>query len=201
MSTSKQRCFTETSADLFEVAHDQTRRNAYLEKKVCNTEMARAEAMRQLSDMHSSYVHLQTKLIRLLRIQELERERDDIMNIFESQINNALEGLPTPFDDRASRSSTPGESIQSSQMPQAINLRPITRDSHLSELSRFTSGSQAMSVLGAMNGTSIRKRTKTSVVDPMSSVDRLISDKSDGIALRVASIQRKVRSSGTTDTH
>ncbi|WVR04747.1 hypothetical protein IAU60_001758 [Kwoniella sp. DSM 27419] len=65
---------------LSSLATEQTKHNVELEDKLKNTEDARAEAMRQLSDMHQS-------------IQELEREREDLMDTFEAQVNGALAGM------------------------------------------------------------------------------------------------------------
>ena len=115
------------------------------------------------------------------------------MNVFETQIDIALEALPGMEDDGSSRASTPTESILGSPPSKDIGrLRPTTHQSEGSALSRFTSSSQPISVLGAINSSSIMKRPITAQGDPLGSLDRMISDKSDNIASRVASIQQKV---------
>ncbi len=115
------------------------------------------------------------------------------MNVFETQINHALEGLPSMGDDTSSRASTPSEILDSpASKIDDNNPRPVTRESQQSALSRFTSNTKPMSVLGTTQGTSIRKRPTTAQGDPLGPLDRLISDKSDNIAQRVASIQQKV---------
>ena len=115
------------------------------------------------------------------------------MNVFETQINNALEGLPGMEEDGSSRSSTPTESVLGSPPMKDIGrLRPTTRQSEGSALSRLTSSSQPISVLGAMNSRSIIKHPMTAQGDPLGSLDRMILDKNENIASRVASIQQKV---------
>jgi hypothetical protein len=47
---------SESRTDGVVVASEQSKANTELEQKLQNTENARAEAMRQLSDMHQSYV-------------------------------------------------------------------------------------------------------------------------------------------------
>ena len=49
-------CCDVGSPFLIVVASEQTKANVELEKKLENTESARAEAMRKLSDMNQSYV-------------------------------------------------------------------------------------------------------------------------------------------------
>jgi len=58
------------------------------------------------------------------------------MNVFETQINNALDGLPSMGEDSLSRPSTPNDSILGSpRFEHSSNLRPVTRKSERSELS------------------------------------------------------------------
>ncbi|UOH84230.1 hypothetical protein LQV05_001024 [Cryptococcus neoformans] len=87
---------------LSSIANEQTQANLELEEKLKNTETARAEAMRQLSDMHQS-------------IQELEREREEIMNSIELQIAGALDHyMPQlPSSCSSSRPGTPGDALAS----------------------------------------------------------------------------------------
>ena len=126
-------------------------------------------------------------------MQELEREREEIVNVFESQINNALEGLPSILDDSSSRTLSPSESVLASQQTKlGVTARPMTRESDHSASSRFSSTSRPVSVLRATQGSSIRKQPTRAHFDPFGSVDRLISDKNENIASRVASIQQKV---------
>lgn len=56
LSSSEHKLFLPGNFDMVTVANEQSRHNATLEEKLRNTETARAEAMRQLSDMHTSYV-------------------------------------------------------------------------------------------------------------------------------------------------
>jgi hypothetical protein len=95
-------------------------------------------------------------------IQELEREREEIMNVFEAQINTALEDVN---DGASTRPGTPTESILSSPKSRMTigeadglgRLRPYTRESGRSGLSRFTTDSAAVSVLGAARGETAKK--------------------------------------------
>ncbi|ORY21289.1 AEX-3 domain-domain-containing protein [Naematelia encephala] len=163
------------------IANEQTKQNSSLEQKLRSTESARAEAMRQLSDMHQS-------------IQELEREREDIMNAFEEQINHALEELPSLGSD-GSRPPTPTESALSSpQLRPSSRLRPTTRDSDRSMLSRFTVESRPVSVLGAARAHKIPRPKRATVTngDGLNEVDRLMAEKGDHIADRIATIQLKL---------
>ena len=125
------------------------------------------------------------------RIQELEKEREEIMNLFESQINSALEGLPG-VDDTSSRPNTPSESVVSSPVSHMGKVRPDTRDSGRSVMSRQTFESKPLSVLGAAKGMapSIRRkqlRPKTGDV-----MDGMLAEKTDGISMRIWAIQQKV---------
>lgn len=119
------------------------------------------------------------------------------MNVFETQLNQALDGIPSMGDGISRRASSPSESILSSPIStHTRHVRPVTRESEQSGLSRYTTDSQSISVLRATTGRSTRKRPTTAQMDPLGSLDRLISDKSEGIAQRVASIQQKVRYEG-----
>jgi len=151
--------------------------------------------MRQLSDMHHS-------------IQELERERNEIMDIIEMQITSALQHLPYLDLDNDSTSeqthTTNGESQPTS--PRTITSsfatptgtsstrrkRPGTRDSTQTNYSVDTN--KPMSVLGQLNEGSVRRGLGSILdLDQVSNADRVLAiSKSDSITHRVAIIQAKV---------
>lgn len=118
----------------------------------------------------------------LCSIQDLEKEREDIMNLFETQINSALS---KGFPEDLSRASTPLGSVASSPKPR--QGRPSTRDSAQTGLSRFTVESRPISVLGAA-----RARPE-GLSRGETEEERMIWERTDGIAARMASIQQKVR--------
>jgi hypothetical protein len=172
---------------------EQEKTNLQLQQKLAQTENARAEAMRQLSDMHHS-------------IQELERERNEIMDVIEMQITSALEHMPY-LDLERQRSGTPEMHHRSTtpvetppMSPMSGNSygtvrrkhRPGTRDSTQSQ---FTIDSGApMSVLGALNDGPTRRGLGSILdMDSINGADRVLSvTKSDTIAQRVALIQAKL---------
>ncbi|WVF69649.1 hypothetical protein IAT40_004428 [Kwoniella sp. CBS 6097] len=173
---------------LSNIANEQTKQNIELEEKLRNTEEdARAEAMRQLSDMHQS-------------IQELEREREEIMNSLETQINGALAGLPGPLGpacaDSSSRPATPNET-GSVRSKVSSRSRPTTADSTMSK---------PLSVLGQVKGSAnadgrLNKRASlitngVSVAETngtgVNGLGMGFSEKGQDMAKRVASIQAKL---------
>lgn len=122
------------------------------------------------------------------------------MNLFETQINHALEGYAGILGEDGSRPGTPTESVIESPLSRFAVLgkgsRPDTRDSNKSTMSKYTSVS-TLSVLGAARGPppgaykNRRDRPATS-----STTDRTHGDeKVDAISQRIASIQAKVSGS------
>ena len=115
------------------------------------------------------------------------------MNAFEAQINSALsKGF---LVDELSRPGTPSGSILSSPKSQYTSrLRPGTRDSAQSTMSRLTVDSQPLSVLGAARG--VPTRRPRLITDGLSVTEteqeRMMWEKTDGIAQRIASIQQNV---------
>ncbi|WVN89327.1 uncharacterized protein L203_104549 [Cryptococcus depauperatus CBS 7841] len=165
---------------LSSIATEQTKTNLELEEKLKATEGARAEAMRQLSDMHHS-------------IQELEREREEIMNSIEMQIAGALDNYlpppPSPTRPGSPVDDSGAVSISSSHLTKKD--RPLTAISQRSDLSGMT----GLSVLG--HAKEERKKTPLrggSVVETVQSgskaYDRGVLENS--IAERVANIQAKL---------
>lgn len=117
------------------------------------------------------------------------------MNHFESQLNHALEGVA--MDDE-SRPSTPTDSILNSPMSKNTalrGLRPATRDSERSTLSKYTVES-SLSVLGAAKasagppGAFKRKYVKPGTASTSGKTDG--DEKLDSISQRIAAIQAKV---------
>ncbi|ODO08610.1 hypothetical protein L198_00341 [Cryptococcus wingfieldii CBS 7118] len=171
---------------LSSIANEQTKANQDLEEKLHNTESARAQAMRQLSDMHSS-------------IQELEREREEIMNSIEMQIAGALnQYLPPPSPSISSRPSTPGHDGASPDITSVTRSlgrkadRPFTADSQRSGMSGMT----GVSVLGHAKGErgKIPIGREGSVVETVQTVEgRLPGSLEGSIADRVANIQIKIK--------
>ncbi|KAL1406980.1 hypothetical protein Q8F55_006393 [Vanrija albida] len=179
---------------LSNINNEQVKENAELANKLVQTESARAEAMRQLSDMHHS-------------IQELERERNEIMDVIEMQITNALQHMPfldsehdsphSPESPEKQSASTPPDSPPtspkslSSTIRDKARLRPGTRDS---TQTRFSVDTQPMSVIGALHQGSVRRGLGSILdSDQISTADRLLSSsKNDSVASRVAIIQAKL---------
>ena len=132
------------------------------------------------------------------RIQELEREREEIMDVFEMQINTALQVMPPGSPTSSSRPSTPGTSALSvaSPRPQVKGLRqrPTTKDSALSQLSRLTDGTvRSRSIMDALDRASGRQGSSIVDRDALPSADRAIFDRTDAIASRIVSIQQKLQ--------
>jgi hypothetical protein len=116
--------------------------------------------------------------------------------MFETQINHALEGLPIGTD-AGSRPSTPsGSTISSPRLTHRV--RPGTSDTQRSTLSRLTTDSRAISVIGAATGageTPLRKkvvRPGTAGTVSTEMAERNLGHKTDQMSLRIASIQAKV---------
>jgi len=130
-------------------------------------------------------------------IQELEKEREDIMNLFETQINHALEGYPGILGEDDSRPGTPSDSILESPLSRLAvlgrNGRPTTRDSNRSTMSKVTSDT-TMSVLAAARGPAPgaykRRRERPGTAGTTTKADG--DEKGDAISQRIASIQAKV---------
>lgn len=117
------------------------------------------------------------------------------MDMLEAQINSALtEGMP---EESSSRPGTPGGSTYTGSPRTHVirGLRPSTRESTNSTLSRYTTESKAISVLGAARGPipMRRKATADALSVTEAEQDRMMLEKSDGIAARIAAIQHKVR--------
>lgn len=130
-------------------------------------------------------------VVLIFSIQDLEKEREEIMNVFESQLNNALEAMPSGASD-GSRPSTPTESVLHSPHATGRFTRPATRDSANSVMSRFTGESKPISVLGATRGYK-SLRAKSMRHEVLGDMDRAINEKGDNISSRIAVIQQKVR--------
>lgn len=179
---------------LSSIANEQTQVNLELEEKLENTETARAEAMRQLSDMHQS-------------IQELEREREEIINSIEMQIGGALDHYlpqrpPSPsISSPSSRPGTPGDALASPTTGNSHGSlsedaacrkskeRPMTADSQQSFKSGM-SGMTGLSVLGHARG---ERRRRESVVDTLrTGGDGRAYTGALDIAQRVANIHAKL---------
>ncbi|KLT44188.1 hypothetical protein CC85DRAFT_257235, partial [Cutaneotrichosporon oleaginosum] len=167
---------------------EQTKLNAELQEKLSQTEGARAEAMRQLSDMHHS-------------IQELERERNDIMDAIEMQITTAIERIP--WGEHHDKESLNGlESPPTSPKAGASihtvkrKSRPTTRDSAqtIGTLDSYAHSKTAMSIIGALHDGPVRRGLGSILdSDQVSNTDRLIShNRLDSISQRVAMIQAKL---------
>ena len=130
------------------------------------------------------------------RIQELEKEREEIMNVFESQINNALQGLPMG-DGLSSRPSTPSDSVMSSPKSRYTSMtRPMSGEGGQSIVSRFTSETP-ISVLAVARGGLPSRRKKLPEGMGGGSNEQEINDKTNLITLRIANIQQKVRRPST----
>lgn len=133
----------------------------------------------------------------MISIQELEREREQIMDVFEEQLNVVLEVVP---DSSYTRSPTPCESVLDSptipKSPSKIKTapsrsRPTTRDSQMSSMSRLTQGTQ-MSMMGAMRqGAEKYQGGGTSFMS--GDLEGRAYERSDYVSQRIAAIQAKVR--------
>ncbi|BEI89114.1 uncharacterized protein CcaverHIS019_0204760 [Cutaneotrichosporon cavernicola] len=167
---------------------EQTKINAELQEKLGQTEGARAEAMRQLSDMHHS-------------IQELERERNDIMDAIEMQLTTAMERMP--WGDHIDNHSLNGlESPPTSPKTVASvstikrKSRPNTRDSiqTVGTIDSYAHSKKAISIIGALNDGPARRGLGSIVdSDQVSNTDRLAShNRLESISQRVAMIQAKL---------
>jgi hypothetical protein len=129
-------------------------------------------------------------------IQELEREREQIMDVFEEQLNVVLEVVP---DSSYTRSPTPCESVLDSptipKSPSRMKTapsrsRPTTRDSQMSSMSRLTQGTQ-MSMMGAMRqGAEKYQGGGTSFMS--GDLEGRAYERSDYVSQRIAAIQAKV---------
>jgi hypothetical protein len=160
------------------------------------TENAKEEAMKQLSDMHIS-------------IQELEKERDEVMNAIELQIENVMVNI---LDDRSDMASV----TDGPRTPTAIACEPGHSPSawkgtgdHRAKRSTVVTFSsndgqpvRVPSILQA-DGASARdvKKRRYSVTtansstrDPLRQLDQRLTIKSEKMAEKMASIQRKVSS-------
>jgi hypothetical protein len=132
----------------------------------------------------------------MISIQELEREREQIMDVFEEQLNVVLEVVP---DSSYTRSPTPCESVLDSptipKSPSRMKTapsrsRPTTRDSQMSSMSRLTQGTQ-MSMMGAMRqGAEKYQGGGTSFMS--GDLEGRAYERSDYVSQRIAAIQAKV---------
>jgi phage protein D len=155
--------------------------------------MAKAEAMKQLSDMHMS-------------IQELEKERDEVMNAIETQIENVMVNI---LDDRSDMGlateglRTPtGVANEPSHSPSAWKRTSETRPRRgtvVTFTSQDTEPLRSPSVNGGSHSMSDTKQRRSSVVtatsstrDPLRQLDHRLTIKSEKMAEKMASIQRKV---------
>jgi nicotinamide N-methyltransferase len=131
----------------------------------------------------------------MIRIQELEREREQIMDVFEEQLNVVLEVVP---DSSYTRSPTPCDPIldsptapkSPSRARTAPRSRPTTRDSEMSSLSRLTQGTQ-MSMMGAIRQGAEKYRGGGSSF-MSSDLEGRAYERSDYVSQRIAAIQAKV---------
>jgi len=103
------------------------------------------------------------------------------MDIFEEQINHALQGLPNNGSETSHPSSPTSSAPASPKGRLDSRARPVTGQSSTSHLSRFTMASHPMSVLGA--ATKGPRRPLTSHSDVL---------RADGVNDRIASIAQKV---------
>ncbi|EIW71142.1 hypothetical protein TREMEDRAFT_27360, partial [Tremella mesenterica DSM 1558] len=165
---------------LSNLATEQGKAKVELEDRLKRTEDARAEAMRQLSDMNQM-------------IQELERDREEIMDVFETQINGVLQHLPPGSPLSSSRATTPAQSINSPagrSMTLPSRGRPLTQQSNMTSLSQLTGGTVRSHVMDALD----RVRAGGSMTDRsgLPEGDKAMFDRSDAIAHRIMSIQAKL---------
>ena len=142
--------------------------------------------MKQLSDMHIS-------------IQELERERDEVMNAIEMQIENVMVNI---LDDPSELGSVldgerpnhvsgataePGQSPSAWKHPMGSRPRRGTGDTaRTAEIAKAAVSSSKTARRLSVN-------TKTSSIrDPTKTLDHRLMIKSEKMAEKMASIQRKV---------
>jgi hypothetical protein len=117
------------------------------------------------------------------------------MDVFD-QLNVVLDSVP---DSSHTRSPTPCESmLDSPQVPRsptrsrtAPRSRPTTRDSEMSSLSRMTTGTQQMSIMGAMRQGAGRYRSGASSF-MSGDLEGRAYERSDYVSQRIAAIQSKV---------
>jgi hypothetical protein len=133
----------------------------------------------------------------MYRIQELEREREQIMDVFEEQLNVVLEVVP---DSSYTRSPTPCDPVlDSPEAPSAAakaktvqgRQRPTTRDSDMSTMSRVTQGTAPMSMMAAMRQGAEKYRVGGSSF-LSGDLDGHAYERSDYVSQRIAAIQAKV---------
>jgi hypothetical protein len=130
----------------------------------------------------------------IIRIQELEREREQIMDVFEEQLNVVLEVVPessytrspTPCDPLLDSPTAPKSPPKMKTAP--TRTRPTTRDSDMSSMSRLTQGTQ-MSMMGAMRQGAEKYRGGAT---SFTSGDLGAYERSDYVSQRIAAIQAKV---------
>ena len=128
----------------------------------------------------------------IIRIQELEKEREDIMSHFETQLNTVLAGVPIGDDD--SRPPTPVDDVSLPRNIALRSVRPGTSNSAKSNLSKYTVESN-LSVLGAAKGVGPgvpkRKQFRPNTASTLGKFGG--EDRADNISNRIASINAKVR--------
>ncbi|GMK57249.1 hypothetical protein CspeluHIS016_0400830 [Cutaneotrichosporon spelunceum] len=170
---------------------EQSKMNAELQQKLSQTEGARAEAMRQLSDMHHS-------------IQELERERNEIMDAIEMQLSTAMERMPwgdhdgNEYPNGLTGLESPPTSPKTVASVSTIKRksRPGTRESvqTIGTIDSYAHSKKAISIIGALNDGPVRRGLGSIVdSDQVSNTDRLVShNRLESISQRVAMIQAKL---------
>lgn len=179
------------------MAAEQTKARTDLETKLQATEDARAEAMRQLSDMHHSFVPVWIDAPKpspdSCRIQELEREREQIMDVFEDTLNIALDTIPEAIPQSPTQAAG---MISPPRSPVAFKSatsrsRPTTRDSEMSSLARLTT-IKPPSMMGSMrSGMPPMHGGATSILSG-DAFDNRAFERSDYVSHRIAAIQAKV---------
>lgn len=117
------------------------------------------------------------------------------MDVFEDQLNVVLETVP----EASTRSPRPSESLLDSPRPPPRSplrnktapsrSRPTTRDSEMSSMSRLTTATQPLSMMGAMRHAADKHRADASSI---LSSDPGAYERSDYVSRRIAAIQAKV---------
>lgn len=107
------------------------------------------------------------------------------MDVFELQLNTALEGTISG----STRASTPAESMMASL--QRNGRRPDTRNTAATQLTRLTTASQTLSVMGVARQTAARPGTGVGSMMSGDGDGRMF-ERSEYISSRIAAIQAKV---------
>lgn len=151
--------------------------------------------MKQLSDMHIS-------------IQELEKERDEVMNAIELQIENvmvnilddrsevgsATDGLRTPTGVTSDVGHSPSAWKRSSgDRPRRGTVVTFSSQDGCTVRSPSVVQGDGQSMNDAKNHRSSILTTNSTSRDPLRRLDQQLTIKSEKMAEKMASIQRKVR--------